>query len=170
MKLRSLQFAVLALLAPAAAAAQGGAAGGGMGGGMGRMATMHPFAMEVPPEAAAFAKALGLNADQTAKYAKLRDAEIKATKPTRDSLDAARTKAREAMQAGNREEGMQMMQSSRAQMQTLQQAAESFDNDLSFVLTPEQQTKYDEWKQKERERIVQERRAQFGGGRRQGSR
>jgi Spy/CpxP family protein refolding chaperone len=161
MKMRALQFAALALMAPAALAAQGG---GMSGGNMARMASMHPFAMEAPPEAEAFAKAIGLNAEQKAKYANLRAANIKATQAVRDSIATERTKAREAMQAGEREGGMAAMRSARGQTESLQRAAESFDSDLAFVLTPEQQTKYDAWKQQERDRLIQERRAQFGRG------
>ena len=161
MKMRALQFAMLALIAPAALAAQGGGSGGGN---MSRMATMHPFAMEVPPEADAFAKAIGLNAEQKAKYANLRAANIKSTQAVRDSITAERAKAREAMQAGDRDAGMAAMRSSRGQMEALEHSAESFDSDLAFVLTPEQQTKYDAWKQQERDRLIQERRAQFGRG------
>ncbi len=163
MKMRSLQFAVLALLAPAALAAQGNGAGRGMGGG--RMANMSPYAMEVPPTADVLTKALGLSGDQAAQYTRLRDAHVKATQPLRDSVAARRAKAREAMQAGNRDQGMEIMQASRTQSRALQEAAQSFDSSVAAIMTPDQKGKYETWKKAESERLMQERRRQFGRGR-----
>jgi hypothetical protein len=163
MKMRTLQFAVLALLAPAALAAQGDGAGRGMGGG--RMANMSPYAMEVPPTADVLTKALGLTADQAAQYTKLRDANVKATQALRDSVTAQRTKAREAMQAGNRDQGMEIMRASRTQSQALQDSAKAFDSSVAALMTPDQKPRYDSWKKAEMQRLMQERRQQFGGGR-----
>ena len=163
MKMRTLQFAVLTLLAPAALAAQGNGAGRGMGGG--RMANMSPYAMEVPPTADVLTKALGLSGDQATQYTRLRDANVKATQALRDSVTAQRTKAREAMQAGNRDQGMEIMRASRTQARALQDAAESFDSSVAALMTPDQKPKYDSWKKAETQRLVQERRQQFGGGR-----
>lgn len=163
MKMRSLQFAVLALLAPAALAAQGMGTGRGMGGG--RMADMSPYAMEVPPTADVLTKALGLSGDQAAQYTKLRDAHVKATQALRDSVTAQRAKAREAMQSGNREQGMEMMRASRTQGRALQDAAKSFDSSVTALMTPEQKPKYENWKKTEAQRLMQQRRQQFGGGR-----
>ncbi len=159
MKTRSLQFAFLALLAPAALAAQAGT-----GPGMGRMAGMSPYVTAAPPTADVLTKALGLNADQSAKYTKLRASHLQATKAMRDSLASTRAKAREAMQAGNRDQAREMMQGSRAQMASLQQAAQTFDEGVSALLTPEQKTKYDAWEKGETERQRQERRGRAGGG------
>lgn len=162
MRMRSLQVALMALAVPAVLAAQGNGQGR-MGGGMGRMGSMSPYAMEVPPAADVLTKAVGLNADQAAQYTKLRDAHVAATKVLRDSLTAQRAKAREAMQAGNRDHGMEMMRASRAQGQALQDAAKSFDDSVAALLTPDQKPKYESWKKSETQRLVQERRQQFGG-------
>ena len=158
MKTRSLYLALLALLAPAALAAQGGS-----GGGMNRMANMHPFAFEAPPTAEAFSKAIGLDAGQSGKYARLRDAYLHTNQATLDSLTTGRAKMRELMSAGNREEARPLMQAFRAQSQQLQQAAEGFDSQLDSVLTPGQKSKYETWKQQERERLMPMRRQRSGG-------
>lgn len=163
MKMRSLQFAVLALLAPAALAAQGMGTGRGMGGG--RMADMSPYAMEVPPTADVLTKAVGLSGGQAAQYTKLRDAHVKATQALRDSVTAQRAKAREAMQAGNRDHGMAIMQATRTQARALQDAAKSFDDSVNGLMTADQKPKYEAWKQSEMQRLMQERRQRFGGAR-----
>lgn len=159
MKMRSLQFALLASILPAALAAQGGG-----GGGMGRMASVSPFALEVPPEASVMTKALDLTANQAAQYTKLRDANIAATKPLRDSLEAQNAKARAAMQSGDRDKGMQMMRATRDQRQALQQSATAFDASVAALLTPDQKPKFDSWKAAERDKLMQARRQRMGGG------
>jgi len=161
MKMRSLQFALLALLAPAALAAQGG---GGGGGGMSRMANMSPFAMEAPPSADAMTKALGLTADQAAKYSTLREANVAATTPMRAGLDSARTQARAAMQSGDRDKGMEMMRASRPQMESLQKSAEAFDSSVAALLTADQKPKFESWKKQERQKLMEARRSRMGGG------
>lgn len=163
MKMRSLQLAVLALLVPAALLAQGNGSGRGMGGG--RMADMSPYAMEVPPTADVMTKALGLTGDQAARYTRLRDAHVQATQALRDSVATQRAKAREAMQAGNREQGMEIMRASRAQGRTLRDAAKSFDSSVAALMTAEQKPRYESWKQAEMRRLMQERRQQSGRGR-----
>lgn len=164
MRMRSLQVALLALAVPAVLAAQGNGQGR-MGGGMGRMANMSPYSMEVPPAADVLTKAVGLSADQAAQYTKLRDAHVAATKPLRDSLDAGRAKAREAMQGGNRDQGMQLMRGMRAQSQELRTSAAAFDSSVTKLLKDDQKYRYEEWKKGESQRLMQERRQQFGGRR-----
>lgn len=126
---------------------------------------MNLIAMEGPPEQAAFAKAIGLSADQAAKYGHLRAAYLEATKVERDSMEGMRARLRarpgaasqgsasEPRSAARRSGGMQAM---RPLVDTLEARFADFEGDLAFLLSAEQQKKYEAWKAAETERMRRE--------------
>ena len=132
------------------------------------------LAMRGPPEPAAFARAVGLDADQTAKYTNLRNAYLDATRAERDSLTAMRNRmraAREVPQSGPRPDaagpagaapaggarrGRGGMQAMRPVVDTLEVRFADFEADLAFLLTAAQQRKYEAWKEAETARVRSE--------------
>ena len=122
---------------------------------------MNLLALEGPPEPAVFARAIGLDADQATKYGHLRSAYLKATKAERDSLLGMRSRMRAERGAGSpngttgrrddprRGAGMQTL---RPLVDTLESRFADFEGDLAFLLSAEQQKKYEAWKAAELER------------------
>lgn len=127
------------------------------------------IAMQGPPEPAVFGKAVGLDADQMTRYGQLRKVYLEATKVERDSLAAMRERLR-ALRAsgraqpesapgagtarrGGRGAGMQAM---RPLADSLEARYADFEADLAFLLQPEQQKKYEAWKEAESARMRSE--------------
>lgn len=121
---------------------------------------MNPIAVQGPPERAVFAKAMGLTADQAAKYGHLRTTYLAATKLERDSLASMRSRMRASREAGGepgrRGAGMQAL---RPLVDTLEVRFADFETDLAFLLTADQQKRYEAWKAAEVERMRSEMRA-----------
>ena len=153
-----IAVAVLAGAAPLAAQQPGAAGPPGAGRPM-----MNPLATQGPPEPAAFAKIVGLTAEQQPKYANLHQAYMKETKARRDSLETMR----QAMRAA-RERGASGGRSGRASVRPLAEALnaqyEEFEASLGFLLTAPQQAKYDAWKVAEREKLMEQMRQRRNAG------
>lgn len=127
------------------------------------------IALQGPPEPAVFGQAVGLDAGQTTQYGQLRRVYLDATKAERDSLAAMRERMqalRAAGQApsegapgertarrGGRGPGMQAM---RPLVDSLDARFADFEADLAFLLRPEQQKKYEAWKEAETARMRSE--------------
>ena len=152
---------VLAAWGGSAAAQEGTAA-------MNRRA-MNLIALQGPPEPAAFGKAVGLDARQTTQYGQLRRAYLQATKVERDSLGALRDRMRAMRSAGQaapegapgertarREPRGAGMQAMRPLVDSLEARFADFEADLAFLLRPDQQKKYEAWKEAEAARIRSE--------------
>jgi Spy/CpxP family protein refolding chaperone len=151
-----LALALAAAAAPLAAQQPGGAPGAGR-------PMMNPLAFQGPPEPGAFAKIVGLTAEQQPKYANLHQAYMKETKPRRDSVEAMRTAMREARASGatGNRGGMAAM---RPLGEALNAQYEEFEASLGFLLTPPQQAKYDAWKASEREKMLEQMRQRRAAG------
>lgn len=162
----------LAALACAAALPLHAQQGGGMGAGRGQM---NMLAMEAPLDAETFAKTMGLDAAQTARYARLRQAYLDETRVERDSVAVMRARMRirrdsmggagaGQMGAGagqmrggeGRMGGGGPMGGMRTLMDTLNARYTDFENDLKFLLTAEQYARYEEWKVAERQRRMEQ--------------
>ena len=151
-----IALALAAVAAPLAAQQPGGPPPAGR-------PTMNPLAFQGPPEPVAFAKIVGLTAEQQPKYANLYQAYMKETKPRRDSVEAMRTAMREARAAGGtgNRGGMAAM---RPLGEALNTQYEEFEASLGFLLTEPQQAKYDTWKAAEREKMMEQMRQRRAGG------
>jgi hypothetical protein len=162
MPLRRLALAALALSALASAAwAQEGSPPEAR-------RPMNLIALQGPPEPAAFARAIGLDAAQTTKYGHLRTAYLEATKTERDSLAGMRARMRAERgtpsvsgggAGGVRQDAPRRgaaMQAMRPLIDTLESRFADFEGDLAFLLSAEQQKKYDAWRAAELERIRSE--------------
>ncbi len=124
------------------------------------------LAIQEPPEPAAFARAVGLDADQTAKYGNLRKAYLDATRAERDSVTAMRNRLRTARQGAPRGHGAGPtrsasrtrggMQAMRPVVDTLEARFADFEAELAVLLTAAQQRKYDAWKEAETARVRSE--------------
>ena len=158
MRLAALAFFGLALAAAPLAAQDG--APRGQGGPGGRM--MNPLAFEGPPETAAFAKIVDLTTAQQPKYEALRKSYLTSTQAQRDSAKALRESMRAAMQGGDRAAAQPSMERMRDLGTRLGQRYEEFETELGFLLTKEQQDKFDAWKEAERTRRMEERRQRMG--------
>lgn len=156
MHLAPLALALL-LAAPAVATAQQG------GEGRGRMPAGSPFALEGPPAPAAFDSIVGLTAAQRPKYAALHQSYMASTKAARDSVKALRTKMRAAMEAGGgREAAQPFMAAMREQTASVTARYDDFESELGFLLDAPQTARFAAWKEKERARMMEERRARMG--------
>jgi len=159
-----MRFAPLALAALLAAAttplaAQDGAARGGPGG----RRMMNPLAFDGPPATAEFAKIANLTEAQKPKYEALRKSYLTSTQAQRDSAKALRETMRAAMQGGDRTAAQPSMERMRTLGTTLNERYEEFESELGFLLTKEQQARFDAWKEAERARRMEERRQRMGG-------
>jgi hypothetical protein len=124
------------------------------------------LAMQGPPEPEAFARTIGLDARQTVSYGNLRRAYLAATRAERDSLEVMRTRMREMRASGQAVPGQQPgvaanrrgagMQAMRPLADTLEARFTDFETDLAFLLSPEQQKKYEAWKEAEMARMRNE--------------
>ena len=130
---------------------------------------MNLIALQGPPEPAVFGKAVGLDARQTTQYGQLRKAYLEATKMERDSLGAMRDRMRARRSAGQalpegaqgertagREARGAGVQAMRPLVDSLEARYADFEADLTFLLRPDQQKKYEAWKEAEAARIRSE--------------
>ena len=156
--MRLAPFAVAAILAAVAAplAAQDGASRGP--GGPGGRPMMNPLAFDGPPPTAEFTKIVGLTAAQQPKYEALRKSYLTSTQAQRDSAKAIRESMRAAMQGGDRTAAQPSMEQMRSLGTALGQRYEELETELGFLLTKEQQAKFDAWNEAERARRMEERR------------
>ena len=144
--MRFLPLALTALVVtPALAAAQQGERG------RGQMPANAPFALEGPPA-------------QEPKYAALRTSYMTSTRTARDSVRALRERMRATMASGgDREAARALMAPMRDQATALNQRYEDFESELGFLLDAAQTAKFEAWKEKERARLMEERRGRRGG-------
>ena len=152
--MRRLLLALAALSAvPALAAAQQGSEG------RGQMSTNAPFAFEGPPAPAVFDTIVGLTTAQKPKYAALHKAYMSESRAARDSVRALRAKMRATMSSGGGREGARaLMAPMRDQATALTQRYDEFEGELGFLLDAGQSAKFEAWKEKERMRLMSERR------------
>ncbi len=157
--MRFLPLALAALLAtPALAAAQQGERV------RGQMPANAPFALEGPPTPAAFDSIVGLSPAQEPKYAALRRSYMASTRAARDSVRALRDRMRATMASGgDREAARALMAPMRDQATALNQRYQDFESELGFLLDSAQTAKFEAWKEKERARLMEERRGRRGG-------
>ena len=152
--MRRLLLALAALFAvPAVAAAQQAPEG------RGQMPMNAPFALEGPPAPAAFDSIVGLTAVQEPKYAALHKSYMSETRAARDSVRALRAKMRATVSSGGgREAARALMAPMRDQATALTERYDEFEGELGFLLDAGQSAKFEAWKEKERTRLMSERR------------
>ena len=155
-----MRFSTLALVALLTATASTAAAQGPGGSGRGRM--MNPALVDGPPTPEAFTGIVGLTSEQQPKYAALHKSYMTSTKARRDSVKAMREEMRALMQGGDREAARPRMEGMRALADSLGERYSEFESELQFLLTAPQLAKYTEWKEKERARMMEERRQRMG--------
>lgn len=149
----ALTLLLIATASTAAAQGPGGERAGRM---------FNPAAVDGPPAPAAFAGIVGLTSDQQPKYAALHKSYMTATQARRDSLKAIREEVRTLMQSGGREAARPRMEAMRGLATAVNERYEEFESELQFLLTAPQQAKFAEWKEKERTRMMEERRQRMG--------
>ena len=155
--MRRLLLALVALTAVPAVSAQ-------QAEGRGRMPMGSPFAIEGPPAPATFDSLVGLTAAQKPKYAALHKAYMSETRAARDSVRTLRASMRATMAAGGgRESARALMAPMREQATALNERYEEFEGELGFLLDSAQTAKFEAWKEKERARLMEERRSRMNG-------
>src|SRR5256885_2182151 len=151
MKYGSL-FAFLAatlLLVPTAAFGQGGYGRGGMSQGRyGPPAPKLPGVELVGPLDTALARAmLNLSADQSTRYAQVYDSFMVATRPERDSANAAIAKMNEKLDAGDRAAALFYAERVQDLGQSLRDRQDRFEGDRRGFLNGDQGKAYKKWRE-----------------------
>ena len=155
--MRRLLLALVALTAVPAVSAQ-------QAEGRGRTPMGSPFAIEGPPAPTAFDSIVALTAAQKPKYAALHKAYMSETRAARDSVRSLRASMRATMAAGGgRESARALMAPMREQATALNERYEEFEGELGFLLDSAQTAKFEAWKEKERARLMEERRSRMNG-------
>jgi enamine deaminase RidA (YjgF/YER057c/UK114 family) len=149
-------------LPPIAAAQFGGEFGGrrGMGGygrDMGMDAPKLPGPeLDGPPDSVAIRDLLALNDSQAVRYAQAYDSFMVATRPQRDSAQAAKDKMNQRLNEGDRAAALFYAERLQELGKFLRDRQDKFDDRLDKILTHDQRKQYRNWEDQQ-ERIAQER-------------
>jgi enamine deaminase RidA (YjgF/YER057c/UK114 family) len=181
--MRTLSFAFLAatlLLLPSPARGQGGYRGGALSqpGQNGPRAPKLPGVELVGPlDTAAARVMLNLTADQATRYKQVYDSFMVATRPQRDSANAAIAKMNERLDGGDRAAAMFYAERLQDWGKDLKDHQERFEDDLRHFLNGDQVKAYKKWREGEDQATDRKRRedqlrwdeaafrGQFGGPR-----
>jgi len=110
---------------------------------------------------------LQVSGKELQQYTKLYDSHMAATKPLRDSVRSSVQAARAAYDKGDRSEAQAGREKIQQQGKKLAEQDKKFEDSLKSVLTKDQQTRYQQWKDKRRQEAHdqwQQHRAQGGQG------
>jgi len=145
---RYLFLAATVLLLPCAAWGQGGYRGGGQGGRYGPPAPRLPGVELVGPLDTALARAtLTLTPDQSTRYRQAYDSFMVATRPQRDSANAAIAKMNERLDDGDRAAAMLYVEQLQDLGKYLKDRQDRFESDLRRFLTSDQIKAYKKWRE-----------------------
>jgi 2-iminobutanoate/2-iminopropanoate deaminase len=146
-------LAATLLLLPSAVVGQGGY---GRGGGMSQAGRYGPAAPKMPgvelvgPLDTALARTmLNLTADQSTRYTQAYDSFMVATRPERDSANAAIAKMNERLDTGDRAAAMFYAERVQDLGKTLRDRQDRFENDLRRFLNGDQIKAYKKWREGE---------------------
>jgi hypothetical protein len=103
-------------------------------------------AMAAPPSPSFMRDSIQVSGKELQQYTQRYNSHMAATKPLRDSLRTSMQSARAAFDKGNRSEASSQRDAVRAQWKRLADQDKKFDQDLKNVLTKDQQTRYEQWK------------------------
>jgi len=181
MRCAILAAAVAVVVWPGVASGQfggfGGRGGRNGGEGMGREAAAAPKLpgpeLDGPPDSAAAQTLLGFSAEQAARYVQMFDSFMVATKPQRDSAQAAIEKMNDRLDAGDRAAALFYAERLQDLGRVLKDRQDKFEDQLHQFLTGDQLKTYRRWKEdqereaaaKAREDALRWREAAFGGER-----
>lgn len=124
-------------------------------------------AVEGPPAPAFMRDSIQVTGKQLQQYTQRYDSHMRATQPLRDSLRTSMQAARAAFEKGDRSEAHSRRDAVQSQWKRLADQDKKFNQDLKNVLTKEQQTRYQQWKDNRKEedrRRWREHRADRRGG------
>ena len=145
---RYLFLTATVLLLPCAAWGQGGYRGGGQGGRYGPPAPRLPGVELVGPLDTALARAtLTLTPDQSTRYRQAYDSFMVATRPQRDSANAAIAKMNERLDDGDRAAAMLYVEQLQDLGKYLKDRQDRFESDLRRFLTSDQIKAYKKWRE-----------------------
>jgi enamine deaminase RidA (YjgF/YER057c/UK114 family) len=152
--MRKISFAFLAatlLLLPSAVRGQGGY---GRGGGLSQAGRYGPSAPKLPgvelvgPLDTALARVtLNLTGDQSTRYRQVYDSFMVATRPQRDSANAAIAKMNERLDGGDRAAAMFYAERVQELGKTLRDRQDRFEDDLRRFLNGDQVKAYKKWRE-----------------------
>src|SRR5258705_3587569 len=145
---RFLFLAATLLLLPCAAWGQGGYRGGGQSGRYGPPAPKLPGVELVGPIATALARStLTLTPDQATRYRQAYDSFMVATRPQRDSANAAIAKMNERLDDGDRAAAMLYVEQLQDLGKDLKDRQDRFESDLRRFLNGDQVKAYKKWRE-----------------------
>ena len=173
---------IILLLAVPPAYAQSGVGDGGPGGmrghrsgGMmrppqgGRSRLPSSDEVEGPATPGAMQQIVGLDPDQTKRYAQIYEQHMAATKPARDSVRTALQATRQAFESGNMESARPSRDLVVRLWKDVSKQDEDFDKGLKSILTKDQVKQYGRWREDEKKAAEAQRqeemRGRFGGRR-----
>jgi 2-iminobutanoate/2-iminopropanoate deaminase len=144
----SFAFAATLLLLPCAAWGQGGYRGGGQGGRYGPPAPKLPGVELVGPLDTALARVmLTLTPDQSTRYQQTYDSFMVATRPQRDSANAAIAKMNARLDDGDRAAAAFYAEHLQDLGKTLRDRQDRFEDDLRLFLNGDQIKAYKKWRE-----------------------
>ncbi len=145
---RYLFLAATLLLLPCAAWGQGGYRGGGQSGRYGPPAPKLPGVELVGPLDTALARStLTLTPDQATRYRQAYDSFMVATRPQRDSANAAIAKMNERLDDGDRAAAMLYVEQLQDLGKDLKDRQDRFESDLRRFLNGDQVKAYKKWRE-----------------------
>jgi hypothetical protein len=107
--------------------------------------------VEGPPAPAFMRDSIGVSGKELQQYTQQYDRHMAATKPVRDSVRISMQAVREAYGKGDREGARAGRERAQVQWKQLAEQDEKFEENSSSVLTKDQQTRYQQWKDRRKQ-------------------
>ena len=114
--------------------------------------------LEGPPAPGIMRDSIRVSGKELQQYTEQYDSHMAATKPIRDSVRAGMQAVRAAYEKGDREAARAGRGKVQEQWKKLAEQDKKFEENLKNVLTKDQQTRYEQWKDKQKQEVREERR------------
>jgi Spy/CpxP family protein refolding chaperone len=112
--------------------------------------------LEGPPAPAFMRDSIRVGGKELQQYTQQYDSHMAATKPIRDSVRAGMQAVRAAYEKGDREAARAGREKAQEQWKKLAEQDKKFDDNLKNVLTKDQQTRYEQWKDRRKQEAREE--------------
>jgi Spy/CpxP family protein refolding chaperone len=109
-----------------------------------------------PPSPAFMRDSIRVSGKELQQYTQQYDSHIAATKPIRDSVRASMQAMRAAYEKGDREEARAGREKAQQQWKKLAEQDKKFVDNLKNVLTRDQQSRYEQWKDQRKQEAREE--------------
>src|SRR5215210_878576 len=124
--------------------------------------------LDGPPAPSFMQDSLGVSGKELQQYTQRYQSHMTATKAARDSVRNSMQQVRAAFEKGDRSEARTRRDQVKQQWQQLAEQGKKFEENLKNVLTKDQQTRYQQWKDRRRHDAREQWRQHRADGRRKG--